>query len=596
MTRRPPGAPSGRTRGWFVTEQPDFRPRGVWLLLAFAAMAAILCVRLADVQLRQGPHLAAMAADQHAVEITLQAHRGRILDREGRLLASDTPVYSVFADPGVIAPDQRAQVAAQLGPVLGLGPARIEDLLNTTGRFVYLAHRVGDDVKNRLTALAIYGVGTIPEEERIYQPSAVAGQSFAANLLGYVNHDGTGTYGVEAYYDAVLRGTNGTESTLRDLAGNPIVLSHQQRRDAQDGHDLRLGLDSTLQYWAEQAIAQQTVESQSEAGEVLIMDTRSGSIRAWAQYPSFDANHYSTAAVGSFRDRAISDLYEPGSVMKVVTFAGGLDHHAITPGYTFNETNTSVDGFVIHDWDNRQHGTVTMQWVLDDSLNNGAIRVMQLEGHDAYYQNLLRFGIGSPTGIDLAGEQHQTLRPQSQWSAVDYATASFGQQVQTTPVEMLAAVNAVANGGVWVQPHAVDAIVDPATGQETPITPTSREIIAPGTARTLATMMTGVVEDKGASGFLAKIPTFKGQVAGKTGTASVAVNGRYGQDVITSFTGFMPANQPQYTALVLLRMPHHCDYQWMGHTVPAECEGAYEAAPVFKQISQVAIDTWKITP
>src|SRR5205807_1019731 len=155
--------------------------------------------------------------------------------------------------------------------------------------------------------------------------------------------------------------------------------------------DLRLGLDSTLQYWAEQAIAQQTVESQSQAGEVLIMDTKTGSIRAWAQYPSYDANHFSGGDVGNFRDRAISDLYEPGSVMKVVTFAGGLQHHAITPDYSFVEGNTAIDGFVIHDWDNKQHGKVTMQWVLDDSLNNGAIKVMQLEGQDAYYQNLLRF-------------------------------------------------------------------------------------------------------------------------------------------------------------------------------------------------------------
>src|SRR5205807_2414219 len=222
------------------------------------------------------------------------------------------------------------------------------------------AHRVSEPTRQRLDSLGLYGIGTIPEEQRVYQPSAVPGQSFAATLLGYVDHDGNGRYGVEAYYDKVLRGTDGKETTLRDLAGNPIVLSHDQRRDPHNGSDLQLGLDSSVQYWAEQAIAKQTVDSQSEAGEIMIMDPHTGAIRAW---------------------------------------------------------------------DNRSHGKVTMQWVLDDSLNNGAIQVMQRIGHDGYYSNLLHFGIGSPTGVDVSGEQAQHLRPQPAWSDVDYATASFGQQI-----------------------------------------------------------------------------------------------------------------------------------------------------------------------
>jgi cell division protein FtsI/penicillin-binding protein 2 len=203
VNRRP------RLRGWFIAEQPDYRPRGVWLLLAFAAMALILTVRLVDVQLRQGPHLATAAAQEHAQAAVLHAHRGRILDKDGRLLVSDTPVYSVFADPGVITADQRHVVAAALGPVLGMGPSRLEQLLTGTGRFVYLAHRVSEPTRQRLDSLRLYGVGTIPEEQRVYQPSPVPDQSFAAALLGYVDHDGHGQYGVEAYYDSVLRGTDG---------------------------------------------------------------------------------------------------------------------------------------------------------------------------------------------------------------------------------------------------------------------------------------------------------------------------------------------------------------------------------------------------
>lgn len=581
------GRSGARLRGWFVTDRSDARPRSLWMLLAVLAMAVVLSGRLVDVQLRQGPHLAAAAAQEHAQEAVLHAHRGRILDRSGRLLASDVPVYAVFADPGVIGPNQRQAVATALAPILGIGPSRLADLLDSPGRFVYLAHHVSVAAKQRLDALSLDGIGTQPEEERVYAPSPVPGQSFAANLLGFVDHDGNGRYGVEAYYDRVLRGTDGLESTLRDLAGNAIVLSHEQRRPARNGSDLQLGLDSQIQYWAEQAIAQQTVATEAESGEILVMDPHTGSIRAWAQYPSYDANHYSTQPIANFRDRAISDLYEPGSVMKVLTFAGALDRHLITPQTVIDEQQTVIDGYLIHDWDNRSHGRVSLQWVLDDSLNNGAIQVMRMMGHDAFYENLLRFGVGSPTGIDLAGEVNQPLRPQSTWSEVDYATASFGQQVQVTPVEMLAAVNAVANDGVWVQPHAVDAIIDPTTGKRTEVRPLSRQVMSPDAARTLQQMMTGVVEDQGASGFLTRIPAFKGLIAGKTGTASVAVGGRYGQDVITSFIGFAPVGHPQYTMFVVLRKPHRCS--------PA-CEGAYQAVPVFKQMTEVIVDAWKIVP
>jgi cell division protein FtsI/penicillin-binding protein 2 len=317
------------------------------------------------------------------------------------------------------------------------------------------------------------------------------------------------------------------------------------------------------------------------------MDTHTGSIRAWADYPSYDANHYSSSDIGLFRDTAVDNLYEPGSVMKVVTFAAALDRHLITPGQTINETQQTIDGFLIHDWDGRSHGTVTLQWVLDDSLNNGAIEVMRRLGKDAYYQNLLAFGIGSPTGIDVAGEVNQPRRAQRDWTDVDYATASFGQQVQATPVEMLAAINAVANGGVWVQPHAVDAIVDPRTGASTPVVPRTRPVMSADAAHVLAHMMTGVVEDRGASGYLAKIPGFKGLVAGKTGTASVAVHGVYGSDVIVSYAGFMPVDDPRFTALVILRRPH---------TGRAAHEGAYLAAPVWRTIAQLAVDAWRIVP
>ncbi|HXA29629.1 MAG TPA: penicillin-binding protein 2 [Candidatus Angelobacter sp.] len=582
------GATSGsRLRGWFIGDEPDFRARGIWLLLAFAAMAGVLLVHLVDVQIRQGPSLRAKATAAHQSEVNLPAHRGLILDRSGRQLAGDVTVFDVFADPGLISPSDRHDVALRVAPVLGLGPGKVEQLLATPGRFVYLAKQVDDKTKAKLQALGIAGIGTLDNQQRVYSSSAVAGTSFASSLLGFVDPAGNGQYGLEQYYNALLRGQDGSESTLRDVQGNAIVLSQQDRKDPRDGRNLQLGLDSQIQYWAEQALAKGVVDSQSESGSLLIMDTHTGAIRAWADYPSYDASNYATAPLSMLKDQAVSGLYEPGSVMKVVTFAGGLNNKAITPQTEIDEGPIRIDGYTIGDWDGRAHGRVNMQWVLDDSLNDGAIRVMQMEGQHSFYENLAAFGIGAPTGVDVAGENNQPLAPEQQWKGVDFATTAFGQHVQVTPLQMLAAINAVGNNGVWVQPHVVDKIVDPATGQATPFSPTTRRVMSADSAATLQKMMTGVVEDHGASGYAAKIPAFKGQIAGKTGTASVPVNGVYGGDVIVSFTGFMPVSNPQFTMLVVLRLPKE---------TKVAREGAYLAAPIWHDMAQLLVDQWKIVP
>ena len=286
--------------------------------------------------------------------------------------------------------------------------------------------------------------------------------------------------------------------------------------------------------------------SKSTSGTLMIMDTKTGAIDAWAQYPSYNANNFASANFADFRDLAVTQPYEPGSIMKVITFAGGLNNNAFTPSTVIDEKQQRIDGYLIHDWDRSSHGNVTMQWVLDDSLNNGAIDAKKMEGQNAYYNNLLAFGIGAPTGIDLAGEVNVPLAPAASWNALSYAEASFGQGLVTTPVEMLAAVNAVANGGIWVQPHVVDAVVNPNTGKATPFVPVTRRVISTTAANTLAHMMVGVVNDPGGEGKRAKIPGYSMEIAGKTGTAQVALpnGGGYGPNVVASFVGFPAGHQP----------------------------------------------------
>jgi cell division protein FtsI/penicillin-binding protein 2 len=578
---------SGDTR--VFNDGPDVRRRGLWLVLAFLAMATAVFGRLIQIQVIQGKALAAEAAQTHTTSITLQATRGEILDRDGRVLVSAVQVFDVFADPALISASDRDSVAGMLAPILQVGSAQILSALQQNNQFDYLAKGVSQDVNEKLQALGLSGIGTVPSEESVYEPSPVPGLSFASNLLGFVNANGVGQYGVEGYYNSLLAGTNGHESTLTDVNGNAIVLGRQQKVPAENGDNLELGLDSQIQYDAEIALADGVISTESASGTLMVMDTKTGAIRAWAQYPSYNANDYGAAKIQDFRDLAVSQPYEPGSTMKVITFAGGLNNNAFTPNTVINERQTRIDGYLIHDWDDRSHGHITMQWVLDDSLNNGAIDAGKLEGQNDFYSNLLAFGIGAPTGIDLAGEVNVPLPAQSSWGELKYAEASFGQGVVATPVEMLAAINAVANGGVWVQPHVVDAIVNPNTGTTTPVAPVTRRVISATAAHTLAHMMVGVVNDPGAEGFKAKIPGYSAEIAGKTGTASVALpNGAgYGPDVVASFVGFMPVQNPQFTMMVILNEPQE------RHTGRF---GSLLAAPIWKQMTEMMINDWRIAP
>ena len=586
--RRSPGSARSAHAHAF-TDGPDLRRRGLWLVLAFLAMATAVFGRLIQVQIIQGKALAHAAAASHTTSITLHATRGVILDRNGRVLVSNVQVFDVFADPALIPAANRDQVAGMLAPILQVTSAQVLRVLDQPNQFDYLAKGVSQDVNDKLQALGLSGLGTIPSEQTVYEPSPVPGDSFAANLLGFVNAAGVGQYGLEGYYDSILSGVNGHESTLTDVNGNAIVLGQQQMVPAANGDNLQLGLDSQTQYWADLALADGVISSKSSSGTLMIMDTKTGAIDAWAQYPSYNANTYTSGNIADFRDLAVSQPYEPGSIMKVVTFAGGLNNNAFTPATVIDEKQQRIDGYLIHDWDRRSHGNVSMQWVLDDSLNNGAIDAMKMEGQNAFYNNLLAFGIGAPTGIDLAGEVSNPLAPSSSWGALKYAEATFGQGLVTTPVQMLAAVNAIANGGVWVQPHVVNDIVNPNTGKTTPFVPVTRRVISATAANTLAHMMVGVVNDPGAEGKRAKIPGYSAEIAGKTGTAQVALpnGGGYGPNVVASFVGFMPATNPQFTMMVILNNPQ---------VAAGNRFGSILAAPIWRQMAEMMIDDWRIEP
>ena len=565
-------------------QQLEPRSRILTLMALVLGAYLVLLGRLGYWQVFRHSDMARLAAAYHDDTITLSAVRGNILDRNGALLVTNTPVFSIFASPDQISAAERQDIATRLAPVLGLSAADIQVKLAANRKFVYLARRVPALVAHQLDGLKLPGIGKIAETQRAYVDGGVAGTSLAANLLGFANDEGTGNYGVEGYYNKLLHGQDGFEATVRDLANRPIVLSDRQRRDPINGAALQLSLDGTIQVVAERALADGVQKYQAESGSLIIMEPATGRIVAWADVPSYDANEFATTSTAQFIDPIVSNLYEPGSVMKVMTLAGALDVHAITPDTRFNETGVAVVGGVaIRNWDNKAHGNVTMTQVLQNSLNVGAIKVQQMEGADRFYQYLQRFGIGSRTGVDVAAETAAPLRDLAKWKPIELATASFGQGVDATAIEMLAAVNVAANGGNLVWPHVVDQVID-SNGTRHPVQPrVVRQVISAKAAQQMQQMMVGVVEH--GSGFAARIDGFKNRIAGKTGTASIPENGSYAKDqTIGSFVGFLPADHPQFIMMVITRKPR------------VLFEGAYVAAPIWKTVASALITQWQIAP
>ena len=566
------------------TQELEPRSRIITLMALVLCAYLVLLGRLAYWQVWRHADMARLAAAYHDDTITLPAVRGNILDRNGALLVTNTPVFSIFASPDQIAAGERKDIAAKLAPVLQLSAADIQAKLASARQFVYLARRVPASVAHQLDAMRLPGIGKVAETQRSYVDGGVAGTTLAANLLGFANDEGKGNYGLEAYYDKTLAGQAGFEATVRDLANRPIVLSDRQRREPVNGATLQLSLDSTIQVVAERALADGVQKYQAESGSLIIMEPATGRIVAWADVPSYNANQFATTPTAQFMDPIVSSLYEPGSVMKVVTLSGALDDHAITPDTRFNETGVAVVGGVaIRNWDNRAHGNVTMTQVLQNSLNVGAIKAQQMEGAALFYQYLQKFGIGSPTGIDVAAETAEPLRDLARWKPVELATASFGQGVDTTAIEMLAAVNVAATGGNLVWPHVVDQVIDE-NGTRHPVQPRIiRQVVSAKTAQQMQQMMVGVVEH--GSGFAARIDGFKNRIAGKTGTASIPENGKYlPDDTIGSFVGFVPVDHPQFIMLVITRKPK------------VLFEGAYVAAPIWKTVASALITQWQIAP
>lgn len=536
------------------------------ILLTFGALAA----RTAYLQTVKASSLAAAAMAQTRMTVVTQAMRGTIFDRMGTPLAIGEQTTDVIADPMQISdPRSEAAVAAK---TLGISQKVVlRQLSDRRLGFVYVERKASAVKAAALAQKQLTGFTFQPDQERVYPQGTVA-----APVLGYVGTDNTGLAGLELALNAELSGRAGKATIVRDATGQ--VVETQQTQPVREGKDVFLTLDSRIQANAEQILQQTVNQWHAKDATAIVMDPRTGAILAMAQEPGYDASNYPQAfAHGLTVNHAVDDVFEPGSVFKVVTIGGALSQHDITPNSVFTVPGSlRVADRVIHDAE--PHGTERLHvWqILQRSSNIGTDEIAgKYLGRTGMLKWMARFGFGKPTGIDFPSESPGILP--SYWSGSTIGTVPIGQGVSVTGIQLAAAYSAIANGGVWIRPHLVDHIAGESLA---PVQ--HRRILAPAVDRELRHMLKGVVSDQGTAS-LAAIPGYS--VAGKTGTAQKpGPNGYLPGKYVATFIGMVPSAAPRLVVLVSVDEPQGQIY------------GGIVAAPAFEQIASFDLQYLGVPP
>ena len=530
------------------------------LALAFTGVLG----RLGWLQVVKHAELAALAERQYSRTVVLQAQRGPIVDRQGAALATSSPAESLFAQPRAVGDPVR--VAARLSRLLGMPEREIHAQLTSGRPFVWLRRKLPPATAAAVKALHEPGLGFLPEPLRLYP-----NRELAAHVIGFDGVDG-GLEGIERAFNDTLAGTPGKAVVGRDALGREVVTEATLQAPA-PGRGVMLTLDRTIQYLAEREIDAAWRRTQAKGAMAVVMDPRTGDVLAMAIRPTFNPNTFlDVPSKDVWRNRAVTDPFEPGSTFKVILAAAALEEGVVRPDDRIWAENgqITIARTTIHDW--KKYGWLTFGEVLQNSSNVGSIKVGLTLGSERYYRYMTAFGFGAPTGVGLAGESRGLLREPKKWSMLSLPTMSIGQEVSVTVLQMVAAFGAIANEGVLMQPRLVRSLFD-ADGREMrrfepqPV----RQVVSPETARTLTRMMTQVVAQ--GTGHNAAIAGY--EVAGKTGTAQKLdpVTRRYSRNPgVLSFVGFAPADAPRLVMLVMLDEPKN--EKW----------GSEAAAPMFSAI------------
>ncbi len=560
-------------------------------LVLLGAVVLLLAGRLVQLQGLQPAAYADRAGVQRTREIILPSVRGQVLDRNGNPLALSVMAKNLYAEPrtiakatcqrGATAPCDPRTIAAAVAPLLGLDAGKVAGLLGSAKGFVYLKRDVDPALAQRVIDLNLPGIGQESTSKRVH-PS----HGLAAGVLGFTDFEGLGKAGIELALQDVLAGKDGRTVARFDAAGRVIPTGGESHVDPVAGKDVQLTIDRDLQWYAQQLLADQVAATQATSGSVVVLDVKTGEVLALATAPTFDPDNRPSGAFTA--NPAISDVYEPGSVNKVITAAAALQSGIVTPQTVIDVPNTyTVAKHVLHDAENHPLEHLTFAGVLAKSSNIGTVKVAQQLGADRLYAMMRSFGFGDRTGLGLPGESGGIIPKPADWSGTSIANIPIGQGISVNAVQVASVYATVANGGVRVQPSIVRSSRDSAGHvMAAPASP-QRRVISETVAAQLRAMLESVVSEQGTAP-LAAIPGYR--VAGKTGTAQrVATSGprqgHYDGSFTSSFIGMAPADAPRFVTAVVLQGTGAKGYF-----------GGEVAAPLFSKIMGFALRSYGVAP
>ncbi|MDD4401263.1 MAG: penicillin-binding transpeptidase domain-containing protein [Desulfitobacteriaceae bacterium] len=534
-----------------------------WIPGVLLLVTSLVVLRLFMLQVVQAADLKAKGIKQRTTDQTIIPERGTIFDAQGHVLAQSIPVKEVYADPKTLntlinnnqVKLSTTEIARKIADIIETEPQEILDKLNKIQlSWISLAHQVDISKTEEINKLGIPGIGFNDEEKRVYPMDKLC-----ASVLGIVDMSGHGVEGIEAFYDQDLFGKPGFKSQEHDTGSNFIPRTLHQIDPPLPGNNLTLTLDATIQYFVEQVLEETISTTNCKKATIIAMDPMTGRILGMGSRPTFDPNNYSDSLADDRRNLAVSMTYEPGSTFKILTGAAALEEGIISPEERFNDPGfLRIGPRLITNWDSNQrgaHGSPTFTEGMKVSSNVVLAQVGMSLGKDSFYTYLKAFGLGAKTGIDIAGEENGLLVPKDKALDIDLATMSFGQANLVTPIQLLTAISAIANGGTLYKPYIVDKITTPNGDLVKQNQPSAiRQVVSKTTATKMTNILEQVVSD--GTGSLALIPGVK--VAGKTGTAQKVdpeTGGYSSKDYIASFTAFAPVDNPKIAVLVVLDSP-----------------------------------------
>jgi len=548
-----------------------------FIFLFFILCAAAIIGCLFYIQVVGGDRYKALAQGQQNYFQILRGNRGEIFFSGGQAMAID--VYSKYAFISPARIEDKDKAVGALSQALNIAPELISEKMSSSSQFELVKSDLSKEEENALKEARLPGAYANEKILRRYPQGSMASQ-----VAGFVGGEGIGQYGVEGYYEDVLRSKEYFPKKEGGFAGHGFVQSEER---SASGQDIYLTIDYNIQFMAEKLLEEARNNLNIESGQIIVMEPSSGKILALANSPSFDPNNYADVKdFMVFQNSAIQKFYEPGSAFKPITMAAALDQGKITPQTTYvDEGAVKIGGLAVYNFDQRVWGQKTMTQVLENSINTGAVFAERAAGHEMFLDYLAKFGFFEPTGIDLQGEVFSENAEFKKGYEINFATAAFGQGIEITPIQLVRAFSAIANGGKLMKPYLADKVFKNGKIVESSPAVVRDNVISSKTASELSAMMVSVVE-KG-SGKAAKIPGY--YIAGKTGTAQVSfsaldINKKgYSDKTWQSFIGFAPAFNARFVILVKL-------------DDPAAKTAEYSAVPIFKELAKYIIDYLEIPP